>query len=76
MTGPFIPWEDFEADYGAIRERIARVVPGCADFNARVTRPGGFRLPNPVNERRFSTLSGKAVFTCNAFEMVQPRRGI
>ncbi|MET8538288.1 FdhF/YdeP family oxidoreductase [Streptomyces sp. NPDC005065] len=66
---PSLPWEKFEADYGTIRDRISRVVPGFEDFNARVDRPGGFRLPNPVNEGIFPTLSGKAVFTCNDFEM-------
>ncbi len=72
---PSIPWEDFEADYGTVRDRIARVVPGFEDFNARVTRPGGFRLPNPVNEGRYPTPSGKAVFTCNAFEMLHAPKG-
>src|SRR5690606_34726749 len=36
------PWEDFERDYSLVRDRIARVVPGFEDFNARVSRPGGF----------------------------------
>ncbi|MEU1517551.1 FdhF/YdeP family oxidoreductase [Streptomyces sp. NPDC005811] len=72
---PAIPWAEFEADYGTVRDRIARVVPGFEDFNARVARPGGFRLPNPVNERRFPTASGKAVFTRNAFEMLQAPEG-
>ncbi|TCR15216.1 FdhF/YdeP family oxidoreductase [Streptomyces sp. BK205] len=66
-----IPWDRFEADYGTIRDRIARIVPGFHDFNARVTRPGGFQLPNPVNEGVFDTASGKAVFSCN--ERVVPR---
>ncbi|MEV6116356.1 FdhF/YdeP family oxidoreductase [Streptomyces sp. NPDC052109] len=66
---PAIPWEEFEADYGTVRDRIARVVPGFEDFDARVTRPGGFRLPNPVNQRVFRTPSGKAVFTVNEFTM-------
>ncbi len=66
---PSIPWEEFEADYGTIRDRISRVVPGFEDFNARVAVPGGFRLPNPVNEGVFPTPSGKAVFTCNDFTM-------
>ncbi|MCW2781466.1 MAG: hypothetical protein JWR35_1915, partial [Marmoricola sp.] len=65
-----VPWEDFERDYSLIRDRIARVVPGFHHFNARVVVPGGFRLPNPVNEYRFPTPSGKAVFTCNALEMI------
>ncbi|MEV0600567.1 FdhF/YdeP family oxidoreductase [Streptomyces sp. NPDC050315] len=66
---PFIPWEQFEGDYGTIRDRISRVVPGFEDFNARVAKPGGFHLPNPASERVFRTPSGKAVFTSNEFTM-------
>ena len=72
---PAIPWEDFEADYDLIRDRISRVVPDFENFNERVRRPGGFRLPNPVNELRFPTPSGKAVFTCNTFDRVRPPAG-
>ncbi|GAA3646187.1 FdhF/YdeP family oxidoreductase [Nonomuraea antimicrobica] len=61
-----IPWREFEADYGAIRDRISRVVPGLHDFNRRVARPGGISLPNPVNEGVFPTAQGKALFTRNA----------
>ncbi|MGK5728463.1 FdhF/YdeP family oxidoreductase, partial [Streptomyces sp. URMC 124] len=47
------PWEAFERDYATIRDRIARVIPGFEDFNARVARPGGFTLPHaPRDERR------------------------
>lgn len=60
-----IPWAAFEDDYNLIRDRIARVVPGFEDFNARVAKPGGFRLPNPVNEHRYPTATGKARFTVN-----------
>jgi molybdopterin-dependent oxidoreductase alpha subunit len=70
-----IPWERFEADYGTIRDRIARVVPHFEDFNTRVAEPGGFRLPNPVNSGTFPTASGKATFTCNAFEMLHAPEG-
>ncbi|NED16431.1 FdhF/YdeP family oxidoreductase [Streptomyces sp. SID9124] len=66
-----IPWARFEGDYGTIRDSISRIVPGFHDFNARVTRPGGFQLPNPVNEGVFRTETGKARFTCN--ERVVPR---
>ncbi|MFD3802542.1 FdhF/YdeP family oxidoreductase [Streptomyces sp. NPDC058611] len=63
------PWEEFERDYSAIRDRIARVVPGFEDFNARVARPGGFRLPHaPRDERRFPTVTGKANFTAAPVE--------
>ncbi|MEG3626148.1 FdhF/YdeP family oxidoreductase [Streptomyces poriticola] len=64
-----VPWEEFERDYGAVRDRIARVVPGFEDFNARVARPGGFTLPHaPRDERRFPTATGKAHFTAAPVE--------
>ncbi|MFC8897658.1 FdhF/YdeP family oxidoreductase [Streptomyces cinereoruber] len=64
------PWEEFEADYARIRDRIARVVPGFEDFNARLAAdPGGFALPHaPRDERRFPTKTGKANFTAAPVE--------
>ncbi|MCX5378966.1 FdhF/YdeP family oxidoreductase [Streptomyces sp. NBC_00091] len=63
------PWEEFEKDYAAIRDRIARVIPGFEDFNARVAHPGGFQLPHgPRDERRFPTKTGKANFTAAPVE--------
>lgn len=64
------PWEAFEADYATIRDRIARVVPGFEDFNARLAaNPGGFALPHgPRDERRFPTATGKANFTAAPVE--------
>ncbi len=68
-TASRTPWEEFEKDYGTIRDRIARVVPGFEDFNARVARPGGFTLPHaPRDSRRFPTATGKANFTAAAVE--------
>jgi anaerobic selenocysteine-containing dehydrogenase len=62
-----IPWAEFAEDYSLIRDRIARVVPGFDDFNARVARPGGFALPNgPRDSRRFDTATGKANFRTSA----------
>jgi molybdopterin-dependent oxidoreductase alpha subunit len=67
--GSLTPWEDFEKDYGTIRDRIARVVPGFEDFNAKIARPGGFTLPHaPRDERRFPTATGKANFTAAPVE--------
>ncbi|MYU21616.1 FdhF/YdeP family oxidoreductase [Streptomyces sp. SID8352] len=64
-----VPWEEFERDYGTVRDRIARVVPGFEDFNARVARPGGFALPHaPRDERRFPTATGRANFTAAPVE--------
>ena len=66
-----IPWEEYEADYRRIRAEIAAVVPGFADFEAKVATPGGFTLPHPPRDQRvFPTPSGRAVFTVN------PLRGI
>ncbi|WP_149183957.1 FdhF/YdeP family oxidoreductase [Streptomyces sp. TRM49041] len=64
------PWEEFERDYATIRDRIARVVPGFEDFNARLAAdPGGFALPHaPRDERRFPTATGKANFTAAPVE--------
>ncbi|MFD7261774.1 FdhF/YdeP family oxidoreductase [Streptomyces sp. NPDC059874] len=63
------PWEEFERDYATIRDRISRVVPGFQDFNTRIARPGGFRLPHaPRDERRFPTKTGKANFTAAPVE--------
>lgn len=61
-----LPWEDFAESYDLIRDRIARVVPGFEDFNARVRTPGGFALPHgPRDSRTFPTTTGKANFTVN-----------
>ena len=74
--GPQVPWADFEADYDRIRDRIARVIPGLEDFNARVRRPGGFALPHPPrDERRFPTRTGLANFTVNPLAVLRVPQG-
>ncbi|WP_103503739.1 MULTISPECIES: FdhF/YdeP family oxidoreductase [unclassified Streptomyces] len=70
------PWEEFERDYGLIRDRVARVVPGFEDFNTRVAEPGGFALPHaPRDERRFPTSTGKANFTAAPVEFPEAGPG-
>jgi molybdopterin-dependent oxidoreductase alpha subunit len=59
-----VPWEELVQDYDRIRDRIARVVPGCEDMNRRVREPGGFVLPRPPTERRFETTTGRAELRC------------
>ncbi|KOG91343.1 FdhF/YdeP family oxidoreductase [Streptomyces varsoviensis] len=71
-----VPWDEFEKDYGAIRDRIAAVVPGFEDFNAKVARPGGFALPHaPRDDRRFPTATGKANFTAAPVEYPKAPEG-
>lgn len=73
--GAAIEWEAFEQDYALVRDRIARVVPGFENFNTKIATADGFRLPNPVNELRFPTPSGKAVFTTNKLEWLDAPPG-
>ncbi|WP_283138949.1 FdhF/YdeP family oxidoreductase [Rhizohabitans arisaemae] len=76
VVGDSVPWREFEGDYDLIRERIARVVPGFTDFNARVRRPGGFVLPHgPRDSRTFPTATGKANFTVNELTVLRVPEG-
>jgi molybdopterin-dependent oxidoreductase alpha subunit len=70
-----VPWEELASDYDRIRERIARVVPGCEDMNRRVRQPGGFVLPRPPAERRFETPSGRARLRCVALPRIEVAPG-
>ena len=45
-----VPWEEFRADYDRVRDAIAAVVPGCAEYNRKVRQPDGFQLPHPPRE--------------------------
>jgi len=65
LLGPGHPvtWERFAGDYDTIRDEIAAVVPGCADYNRKVRGPDGFQLPHPPRDsREFPTATGKANF--------------
>jgi len=67
-----IGWETYASDYRAIREEIAAVVPGFADYESRVASGPGFTLPHPPRDRRrFPTPSGRAVFTATPVEVVE-----
>jgi molybdopterin-dependent oxidoreductase alpha subunit len=71
-----VPWERFAADYDAIRDAIAAVVPGCADYNRRVRSPDGFQLPHPPRDaREFPTSTGKANFAVNPLQWVPVPEG-
>ncbi|MEN4474640.1 FdhF/YdeP family oxidoreductase [Mycolicibacterium cosmeticum] len=66
-----VPWEVFNDDYDLIRDAIADVVPGCADYNTRVRQPDGFQLPHPPRDaREFPTHTGKANFSVYPLEWV------
>ena len=72
LLGDELPWAEFEADYRAIRQRIAAVVPGFADFEVRVGDPGGFTLPHgPRDTLTFPTPSGRARLTVNQLAAIE-----
>lgn len=70
-----VDWEKMAADYDAIRTAIEQVIPGFEDYNQRVREPGGFRLPVPPREQRFTTPSGKALFSVVPLEVISLQPG-
>jgi molybdopterin-dependent oxidoreductase alpha subunit len=71
LFGADIGWLGMGEDYSVIRGHIANVVPGFADFEDRVSAPGGFTLPRPPHDSRtFRTSNGKAHFTVNPVSAV------
>jgi anaerobic selenocysteine-containing dehydrogenase len=57
-----VQWADLVSDYGKIRDAIEAVFPEFADFNARIKKPGGFRLYVAASEREWLTPTKKANF--------------
>jgi len=57
-----VPWTELIADYAKIRDRIEGVFPAFKDFNARIAKPGGFRLYVAASEREWLTPTKKANF--------------
>ncbi|GAC1446729.1 MAG: FdhF/YdeP family oxidoreductase [Pyrinomonadaceae bacterium] len=58
-----VDWEALAANYDRIRDCIARVIPGCDDYNARVRQSGGFYLPNAARDGVYKTATNRANFT-------------
>ncbi len=70
-----VPWESMAADYDRIRDKIAEVVPGFADFNRKIDVPGGFYLGNSAGRREWKTSGGMARFTTHALDRITLRDG-
>jgi anaerobic selenocysteine-containing dehydrogenase len=66
-----VDWERLINDYDRIREAISKVVPGCEKYNQRVREDGGFYMPNPPYEGRFTTDSGRANFFSSPIEPIE-----
>ena len=57
-----IDWLHLVENYDRIRDRIEIVFPDFRDYNKRIRKPGGFRLPIGPAERVWKTPSGRAQF--------------
>ena len=57
-----VKWAELVSDYGKTRDCIEAIFPEFADFNARIKKPGGFRLYVAASEREWRTPTNKANF--------------
>lgn len=58
-----IPWDEWVADYGRIRDAIEATYPDIfGRFNERMWQPGGFHRPITARHREWKTKTGKANF--------------
>ena len=57
-----VEWAELVSDYGKIRDGIEAVFPDFSDFNARIQKPGGFRLYVAASEREWLTPTKRANF--------------
>ncbi|TIC89301.1 FdhF/YdeP family oxidoreductase [Nocardioides sp. GY 10113] len=74
--GSGVPWERLRTDYGEIRHRISRVIPGFDDYERRIDQPGGFVLPHPPRDARvFPTAAGRAVLTVSPLDVLDLPEG-
>ena len=60
-----VDWDKYAQSYDAVRDAIAKVIPGCEDYNQKVRLPGGFYLPNAAREGKFITEKNGAVVPFN-----------
>jgi len=57
-----VDWMHLVGNYDRIRAKIEVVFPDFQNYNERIRKPGGFRLPIGPAERVWNTPSGKAEF--------------
>ncbi len=63
-ANPKLDWTAWTADYSKVRDAIAESYPQWfGDFNAKLSKPGGFYRANKARKRDFSdTKTGRAMF--------------
>ncbi len=62
--GPDDPtdWQAMATDYNQIRDKVAQVIPGFADFNEKIKPKDGFYLGNTARDRVWVNAGQKAAF--------------
>lgn len=68
-----VPWIELAEDYRRIRELIADVIPGFANFEEKLQVPGGFYLQNPAGKRQWNTANEKANFYSHSLPAPLPQ---
>ncbi|XHR96488.1 FdhF/YdeP family oxidoreductase [Mucilaginibacter sp. UC70_90] len=66
-----VDWDKYAQSYDAVRDVIAKVIPGCEDYNQKVRLPGGFYLPNAAREGKFITEKNGSVVPFNIAPLPQ-----
>jgi molybdopterin-dependent oxidoreductase alpha subunit len=51
-----VHWDTYANSYDAVRDVIAKVIPGFEDYNQKVRLPGGFYLPNGPRAGKFKSV--------------------
>jgi molybdopterin-dependent oxidoreductase alpha subunit len=57
-----VSWDELVGDYSKIRDKIEAVFPAFQDFNAKIAKPGGFRLYVAASDREWLTPNKRANF--------------
>jgi len=50
-----VDWDKYEKSYDAVRDVIAKVIPGFEGYNQKVRTPAGFYLPNAPRTGKFES---------------------
>ncbi len=75
LSDKHVDWDGLIANYDRIRDHIERVVPGFENYNQRVRQPGGFYLPNPIQDLKFNTPDARAHFTVHPLARINLNPG-
>jgi anaerobic selenocysteine-containing dehydrogenase len=70
-----INWAAMVENYDVVRNHIEGSIAGFDDYNIQVRKSDGFYLPNGPRQGKFTTTSGKALFTYNPLPDIRIKEG-